>query len=62
MTTKADRLREERRELVAVGKPDETVERLAEIQAELYHLARRRNTDRGRRQMMFDLNGHHGPA
>lgn len=65
MTTKADRLREELQTLITidsctVGAVNQA--RADAIRKELAKLARRRASNRAYREMMFDLNGHHGRA
>ena len=70
--TNADRLRsrlltllvgaEKRAFFVENGCGAADTARIAAIDRELNRLARRRAASRARRELMFDLNGHHGPA
>jgi hypothetical protein len=64
MTTKRDALSNELAELVydsqSYGAPHER--RIAAIKSELAKLARKRLSDRIRRQILWDINGHHGRA
>ena len=66
--TKADRLRQERDALIVAAASDECGGSLARREAirdldrQLNALARRRQLARARRELLYDLNGHHGPA
>lgn len=65
MTT-ADRLREELSYLRSIfinqGSSPETARRMEAIRAELSKAQRRRIVARARREFLYDMNGHHGPA
>lgn len=64
--TKANALRQEWQALAADfeadGRAAADIDRMNAIRAELRRLARRRIVGRARRELMFDLNGHHGQA
>ena len=66
MVTKADKLRQELAALKAGfeagGRSRVDSDRMDAIRVELGKLARRRLMDRVRREILFDMNGHHGPA
>ena len=70
MITKANRLREElstlrrRLQLSQASGAYSTVDeqRIIQVQRELTMLAKRRAYTKAHREMLFDLNGHHGPA
>ena len=55
----AERLRAEREQLM--GKPQHA-SRIAWIDRELAKLAKRREAGKARRELLYDLNGHHGRA
>lgn len=66
-TTQADRLRAElsslRNSFITYGgcSPADSA-RMDAIRAELGKLARRRVQARNRRELLYDINGHYGPA
>jgi hypothetical protein len=65
--TSTQRLNARRTELLADlhrqgGTDRELGERIEVIDRELRKLATRRRAARARRELLFDLNGHHGPA
>ena len=59
--TKLQRLQEERRQLGGTYDP-ENLPRVAAIDREIEGLKRRAQGAKLRRELLFDLNGHHGRA
>lgn len=62
--TQTDRLSAERAQLLDTARlgDDNALRRIAQIDRELAILRSRRLLQRARREILFDLNGHHGPA
>ena len=61
-TTKTETLWAELRQLGEANRLDQEATRVAEIRKELMGLARRKASSRAHRSLMYELNGHHGPA
>ena len=62
MTTKTEKLWAELRQLGDANLLETKAARVAEIRKELMQLAQRKVYSQAHRSLMYDLNGHHGPA